>query len=180
MSSTELPICHESNVRAGEALDNLRETPFLNSSSSFRSIKPFGLSRIPLRPVIELSFHAKQEHSHLAKNLPLGELFLVMKIAKWSFAHNVADQASFLVCLLACSLGGLPPLHRPPLRDNPPVRFAGCQQQDLTGPAFADTQGRMPNCSSRSNLRFAIPTMPHASRVLSATGPKAGKSRRPS
>src|SRR5580704_275482 len=139
MSSTELPICHESNVRAGEALDNLRETPFLNWSSSFRSIKPLGLSRILLRPVIKLSFDAKQEHAHLAKDFPFGELLLVMKVTKWSFAHNVADQASFLVCLLACCLGGLPPLHRPALRYNPPMRFAGCQQQDLTGPAFADT-----------------------------------------
>ena len=30
MSTTELPICHESDGRAGEALDNLCETPFLN------------------------------------------------------------------------------------------------------------------------------------------------------
>ena len=28
--SMELPICHESNGGAGEALDNLCETPFLN------------------------------------------------------------------------------------------------------------------------------------------------------
>jgi len=43
MSSTELPICHESNVRAGEALDNLCETPLYLAIAGHEAVgEPIG------------------------------------------------------------------------------------------------------------------------------------------
>ena len=96
-------------MRAGESLDDLRKTAFLDQISRLFGVEPSGFSGALLWPLIKLLLDPEQENSHLAEDRLLGKPLLVMKAAVWPLAHNTPDQPGFFICLLAGDLGRFRP-----------------------------------------------------------------------
>lgn len=143
------------HIRTGKASNDFVEAVFLHQCGSLRRVKPFGLSLLLLRPIIELGINPEREDTHLTKPALVGQLLFIVEHAERPLADNVTDQAGLLVGFLACDFGWLPPFYRPTLRDYPSVRIARGQQQDLTPAALADSPGQSRELNVTKLIRHA-------------------------